>query len=99
MGEPSVVLIDEAELVLDMFEYLTGRDPAQRPKGPAKQTLDNVEEVIDQTRDVNEKMALIIATDLTHMALGFVMGKANAQSIAEGKGEVAKKISRQQARQ
>lgn len=91
------VLIDEAELVLLMFATLTGREGV--PKGPAREALDRIEAMIDEAKNGHDQLALVLATDMTKLAMEWFMGKINAQSVAEGKGELARKISREEARQ
>lgn len=80
MNDPDVkvVLVDEAELVLLMFEYLTARDDADRPEGSAREVLDKIETLIDAARHVPDKTALMISTDLTKLALRWICEKSNA---------------------
>lgn len=76
--EAKVVYVDEAELVLRMFTYLTYRDPDAIPtQKPARVTLAVIEGVIEAERDVEGQAALIIATDLTKMALAWIAAKTN----------------------
>lgn len=91
------VLIDEAELVLRMFAFLTQRDGV--PREPARQVLALIEEKIAAEHDEFDKAALMMATDLTKIAMRWLSETMNRHGEDLGLGHLAKKISKEQARQ
>jgi len=92
------VLIDEAELSLRFFAYLTHRD-GPLPKQPARVVLALVEKVIEERNDKIQSAALTTAYNLTAIAVEWLMDTVNEQSMAQGRGAAAIKISEHEARQ
>jgi hypothetical protein len=101
MEAKHTVLIDEAGLVLRFFGYLTSRKGI--PKEPPRKVLGMIEERIEAERVAGEihhdEAALMMATEMTRMAMHWLTDTMNEQAIAAGEGEVARKISKEEARQ
>lgn len=75
---PKVVLIDEAELVLEMFVYLN-QGKFRPVGGDARASLEVMQKLCRESDDDIDWAAYKIAADLAKIAMAWLHAQANAQ--------------------